>query len=272
VNTTPESAEFLRRIYIQRRTRNPAYSTRAYARDLGMSQALLSLVLNGRRPLSPKQAAKTSVLLGLPREEAESLLRSTLSTLSVSRQRRSPSVLKTVEVETFKVLSHWYHTAILDLATTKDFRSDPAWIARRLGISPIEVRDALDRLLACGFLTREESRLRKTDRRIHFKTRNSRAAIRSFHQQMIAKASAALDEATPQAFERREISGTTLAVRSDRIAEARKRIQKFQKKIAAFLTDGECDEVYQLNVQLFPLTRARKIKSKEQAQGGTHDK
>src|SRR5690242_880031 len=72
---------FLRALLLERRRKNPAYSTRAFARDLGMSQALLSLILNGRRPLTMKQVARISILLNLSQEQSRDLMEWTLLSL-----------------------------------------------------------------------------------------------------------------------------------------------------------------------------------------------
>ena len=257
-------ADFLRAVFLERRERNLLYSTRAFARDLGISQALLSMVLGGKRPLTAKQAAKIGALLGLSPGKAQELLESALRSLPnrsksshhLTQHGKARPLFKDYAVERFKAISQWHHVAILDLSTTYDFRNDLRWIARRLGISTIEARDALTRLLDLGFLIPSGDSVKKSDEQIYFSTKKSELAIRAFHKSMLSKAQLKLDETTPEAFAQREISAITMAARRDRIPEAKKRIQKFQKNLAAFLTEGECDEVFQLNVQLFPLTKS----------------
>ena len=59
-------------------------------------------------------------------------------------------------------------------------------------------------------------------------------------------------------YEARDISGAMFAVNSKRIPQAKKKIEKFRRQLLQFLSRGECDELYQLNVQLFSLTRGKK--------------
>jgi len=266
-------AQILREIFLEHRARNAAYSTRAYARDLGMSQTLLSLILNGKRPLTLKQASQICVLINMSTEDSQSLMDATLLALpdnskSLSKlkkihtdrraQRNRKNLFKDYNVERFKVLSQWYHIAILDLTTTKKFKSDVRWIAERLGISTIEARDAIERLIDLGLLEKTQGGLSKTDSQIYFVTQKSEPAVRAFHRQMISKAISELDKVSDKDFSKREISSITMAVRGDRIVEARKRIKDFQKELAAFLTEGECDELFQLNLQFFQLSKTIK--------------
>src|SRR4051794_7931964 len=74
-------ASYLRSIFVSRRRGNPRYSNRAFARDLGMSQSLLSFVLNQKRHLSIQQATQISVLLDLDREESAKFMRMTVLSL-----------------------------------------------------------------------------------------------------------------------------------------------------------------------------------------------
>jgi uncharacterized protein (TIGR02147 family) len=261
---TQNPAAYLRTVFLERKGKNPSYSTRAFARDIGMSQALLSLILNGKRPLTVKQAAQVAVLLELDSDDSQDLLEAALFSQAKGknaqklqeRKGTKSANFKDYELERFKAIQQWWHIAILDLSTTKGFRDDPNWIARRLNISPIEARDAMERLLELGFLERTNGKVKKTSAKIYFATKNSELAVRNFHKQMLAKAQAELDKAAEKDFARRDISGITMAIRSDRVAEARRRIQAFQKDLAAYLTEGECDEVFQFNSQLFPLTNS----------------
>ena len=236
-----------------------------------MSQTLLSLVLSGKRPFTVKQATQASVLLGLTQEESARLLDSTLMSLPSNsrglgrlKQARAAASKETLplfrdhQIDRFKAIATWYHTAILDLTTTRNFRASPRWIAERLGISTIEAHDAVERLVSLGLLVRDSQGLRKPESKIYFATDRSEPAVRNFHKQMMEKAQAALSSNSPGEFERREISGMTIAVHVDRLPDAKKRIQKFQRELAAFLNEGDCDEVFQLNVQFFPLTRSSK--------------
>src|SRR5690606_6709249 len=56
-----------------------------------------------------------------------------------------PSALN-LEEEECKLLTEWYHFAILSLAQLKDCKSDPIWIAKRLNIPVSSAAESLRRL------------------------------------------------------------------------------------------------------------------------------
>ncbi|MBL7716503.1 MAG: TIGR02147 family protein [Bdellovibrionales bacterium] len=258
--------EFLTRIFAQRKKKNPRYSTHALARDLGISQGYVSLLLTGKRSINVRQAAQFSVVLGLSSEETQALIvaaildqDSTSKSKDVLKKAALPIIPKPVQIEEidpdrFQMISQWYHLAILDLSTTVTFRSDPAWIARRLGLEIKQVQDALDRLVRVDFLRLEKGQYIKTSQHIQLDPRQSLKAVRAFHREMIGKAQDELKKESANDYSLRQISGTTLAISPTRLSAAKKKIMKFQKEMAELLTPDDCHEVYQLNVQLFPLT------------------
>lgn len=68
-NQKPE--EWIKEIYLARKERNASYSMRAFARDLKVSQAYISLLWNGKRPLSKKAAMRMLENLKMPADEIE---------------------------------------------------------------------------------------------------------------------------------------------------------------------------------------------------------
>lgn len=61
------------------------------------------------------------------------------------------STYKLISQDIFATIADWYHLAILDLSLMKDFKSSPSWISARLGISVLEAKIAVDRLVRLGF-------------------------------------------------------------------------------------------------------------------------
>lgn len=252
-------ADLLRAKYLERRERNPAYSSRAFARDLGISQAMLSLVWNRKRSLSMKQAVKVSAALNLEETESKDLFR---SLFGASKRPSVESALapRVLEAEHLQAISRWYPIAILDLSTTQGFRDDPSWIAGRLGITKLEAEDARSRLLRLGLLRMTPKGAVKSNEHLRFDSPVALPAVRAFHRQMIGKATEALEETSSEAHQRRKISGYTLAIDPTRLDAAKKRIAAFELEMAEFLTKGPSSEVYQLNIQFFPLTHPLKPK------------
>ena len=80
--------DLLKEVYLGRKAKNRYYSLRAYARDLKVSQTLISLILSGKRTLTLKTAKRMSSLLMLSKEEEGELLDLTLETKRKLREER----------------------------------------------------------------------------------------------------------------------------------------------------------------------------------------
>jgi uncharacterized protein (TIGR02147 family) len=257
----------LRQAYLERVTRNPRYSLRALARDLQVSHTYLSLVMHGHKPLSASRALQIGQVLGWDQRKVHALLEATERDAEAKRRgggedggrggarpRASRGRLR-LELDRFRVMSDWYHLAILDLTTVKGFRADEAWVAKVLGLRRAEVEGAVRRLRRLGLLEVTDAGWRKTHTHLSVPARKPSAAIRKYHAQMIERIRLQLEESRPGDFETRDVTGSLMAIDARRIPEAKRRIARFRRRLIAYLTEGEANELYQLNVQLFRLTR-----------------
>lgn len=244
VQTSP--ASLLKDELSRRAQRNPAYSLRAFARDLGVSHTYLSLVMHGKRTLSLRQAYQMAGPLGVP---AESLAKA--PTKKPKKQLKEKAVQ--LEIDQFQFVSHWYHIAILDLTLVKDFKSEISWIAKQLAISEKQAGTAVARLERLGLLKFENGRWAKTSEELYVPGTIPVTAIRQYHDQMIRKGLKTLKSKEETSHKKRDITGTTMAIDPTRIPLAKRRIQRFRKELMRFLSQGERTSLYQLNVQLFEL-------------------
>lgn len=252
----------------QKIEKNPSYSLRAMAKNLGVSPGFLSQVMNGKKKLSVTRAVQFSQVLKLEGDKVDDLIRSVALSAAKDKStqlalkklisshkvsKKSPT-FKVAELEKFKILSNWYHIAILELTETDGFQAQPVWISRRLKISAIQAREALVRLRELGLLVQKGKTWKKADSLLAFYSRESKAAVREYHKQMIEKAHTHLSDASPEAFRKRSITGLTMAIDPSRLEEAYSRIDQFRAEMQEYLSQDSRSEVYQLNVQLFNLS------------------
>jgi len=253
------SKDILRQILLKKMKVNPAYSARAFARDIGVSPAYVTMILNGKKTINLNRAIEISQALKLSENEKQALLNATMQESGLDLQVKSKldrRDLTDLSEEQFTVIADWYHFAIMDLVTTKDFKSDPKWIAKRLSLRPLEVEMAIERLIKVGILKKVGNHLKKALNKVEFPTKLSLTAVREHHRQMMERAKEQLTKTDQKSFESRMISSMTFAADMSRIEEARKRVMDFQQELANFLSAGdECSEVLQLNIQLFPHTK-----------------
>jgi uncharacterized protein (TIGR02147 family) len=264
-----DPVEFLNASIQAIQARNPRFSLRAWASQLGLSHvAMLSMVLNRKRRLLPTLSSKISKHFASSGRFTENEARyfdilvmfhnsSTLEEknfyegiLSSLKPDRSFS---TLELDKLNIISEWYHAAILEMTDTKNFKPDPRWISLRLGdsVSPDQVKAAIERLLRLGLLERtRQGSLKKTNAFLATPTDVPDKSLKKFHSEMIMKAVKAMET---QAVEKRDITSYTFSIDTSKLPEAKLMIRDFRRKLAKLLESPTGDSVYQLNIELFDL-------------------
>jgi len=249
----------LRQELLNRCKRNPTYSLRAFAANLNIDASTLSKILKGKRPLGKKLILHLGSRMGLSTEEIELFLRRKSGTDDGSIEELSGMELA---LDRFAIVSDWYHFAILELMQLKEFRPTNNWIAKALDMKPMEVDAAVERLVRVGLLKIDKSGKWK-DLSDGFSTSigpdMASAAHRRLQQQFLKKSEQALLHLP---LEDRDHSTMTMAVDRSRIKEARERIKRFRRSLAKFLSEGdELNDVFNLNVALFPITNLNQRKN-----------
>lgn len=261
----PDYKELLRLELLGRIRKNPAFTMRAFARDLNMSPAFLSQVLNGKRVLSEDRAHHVAERLKWKPERrdlfvdmlryhtAKDVQAKDYLLKKIGKSKENYNSRYDLAVEHFKVISEWYHFAILELTEVNDYRLTAPSAARRLGIQSFEARMAIDRLIRLGLLEEQNGRLSKSKSNVGIADVPSEA-IRAFHRQLLEKAKSAIEQQSP---ENREFYSITLAINPSRLKRAKALIHKFSHEIMECLQDGPKKTVYQLGVQLFKLEKGK---------------
>lgn len=252
------AGKLLHDAYLARMEKNSSYSLRAFSRDLNLSHSHLSRVMSGRRNLSFRQAVELAALLQLEGARRAAFLQSvTEGSLKPAKPPapRSKSSYLTLEVDNFKFLSEWYHSAILELIQLKDFQPEAKWIARKLGLTSRQVKMAVDRLQRLQLLELAPGKWKRTHNHLMVKSQPS-GAIRAYHRQFIQKAVDELESGRDSST--RDITGTTIAIDPARLPELKERIRKFRKSLMELAAQHEATSLYQLNVQLFSLVKDKK--------------
>ncbi|RZA09031.1 MAG: TIGR02147 family protein [Proteobacteria bacterium] len=228
---------------------NPRYSLRSFARLLDTDPSSVSQILAGKRRVSTKAIQKICGRLSLSPEISTRLLEGA----------PAPNVVQTASLvllsaDAFAVIADWYHYAILELTHTVGFKSDPRWIAAKLGITPSEAGIAIDRLERLELLKRYRGQLKKSHGILtNFREGVTAPALREFQRQVLQKALHSIDYVAP---EEKDITSMTMAVNVDLIPEARKRARAFRRELCDFLCQGPRTKVYNLGVQLYPVSKA----------------
>jgi uncharacterized protein (TIGR02147 family) len=262
MNTGRDYRQILKERFSERCAHNPQYSLRAFARDIKIAPAQLSLVLSGKKGLSAPKARQIAKALGLNENETQVFCSLVDSAHARSKAGKSaaqsrlaqlelPSESVQLQLDAFRTVSDWYHFAILQLMRVDGWHDDPKWIASQLRINAHEVPAALERLERLELIRSEEGRYTPVAETVFTTDGVPSEALRKFHRQVLDKAAAALAE---QSLDRRYFNTTVLAIDEADLPKAKARIKALhQEFMNEFSEKSGLNRVYCLAVQLFDL-------------------
>jgi uncharacterized protein (TIGR02147 family) len=153
------AAELERRV-----ARNPSYSMREFASDTGISPSFMAFALQGKRRLCESRARSVAPRLRLGAAARDLLIASArlgaakdadaaaVAEQELRRLEGRDKLFEPLAASVFNLISRWHHNAIFSLVACRGFQGTAQWVARRLGIDPIEVDRALARMQRLGLL------------------------------------------------------------------------------------------------------------------------
>jgi uncharacterized protein (TIGR02147 family) len=251
---------YLKDVLEEKCKKNPAFSLRSFSLNIGMSPSHLSRVLSGGKRLSATMAQQISHRLQHSQAEtAHFYLIVQLESAKDADLRHD--ILKQVSSQTaglsrflglerFKVISDWQHFAILALTKMKAFKSDPDWIAGKLGMRRLEALSAIDRLVLVELLEKTPNGKLKPVEGTDISTSDdiSSSAIKENHRQQMARADLALSQ---QPVELREFNNLAITMKPKDMAVAKKKIREFVEQFNREMDSSAGTELFQLNIQFF---------------------
>jgi uncharacterized protein (TIGR02147 family) len=159
----------------------------------------------------------------------------------------------------YDYLSEWYHCVIRELVECNGFREDPAWIAEKLlyTVKTDDIVKSLRFLEEKGFVRRDQKKgLAKTDKTLATGDIGQQemltTIVRAFHRKMVTFAAESIGS-LPKSV--RNTSNTTLSLSEKSYEIATRRIEQLRMELLEIAAaDTNVDRVFQLNINLFPLT------------------
>ena len=238
---------FLQSELARRCARNPQYSLRAFALHLDVDHSTLSQWLRGRRPITARSIETLGSKLGLSPPAIQQYVERS------GREDRPSRDAFLLTGETVSLLADWYHFAILELTRLDEFRCDSRWIARVLDISVDEVNLAIQRMIRLDLLDMESADRwvdRSGDAVVSLESLPPETLER--RQEESRRLSNAAVRMAPMTV--RDHSSITLAINSARLPRAVELIARCRQQLLDLLQDGAADDVYQIEISLFPIT------------------
>jgi uncharacterized protein (TIGR02147 family) len=173
---------------------------------------------------------------------------------------------KKVDAHQYEYYQKWYYSAVRSLMDTGDFSDDYQAIAVRLNpaITPAEARQAVKLLSSLGFIRRDEKGFwRVTDAHVTTGEKWRSLAVKSYQKETIALSAGSLERDPP---ETRDIASLTVSVDKECFDDIREMVRQTRAMIVKRVDEiGQQprDRVYQLNIQLIPLSVPGRTKATE---------
>lgn len=258
---------FLRDYYEFKKKTQPSFSLRFFAEKAGLSShAHLKLTIDGKRNITKGTVLKLIQGLGLEKQRAayfESLVFFNQAQSDTEKQvyyaqllKASPrSRLHKMDKAQFRVFREWHHTVILEMVAMKGFKPIPDWVSKKLHglVTPAQVTESFELLLELGLLVKTANGFRQRDPMLTTDDEVQDLMVKLYHQQML-RISADMMSALPS--QERDFSALTFSIKREDFPNLKKHIQLMRKELLDFSAKaGEGEDVVQVNIQLFPLTR-----------------
>lgn len=244
----------------RRQRRNPAYSWRAFARDLKVAASRLNELMSGKGGISAERALVFAEAMDLDKKDTTLFI--DLVEMEHSRSQRGKDMAKErvknqllpwrdISNEIFSSFSEWYYIPLVTLLGTQLESYDPAYLGRRLGLSASEMTIALQKLLDLNLIENKNGALVPTDGFQKTQTGPSKAR-RQYLKDLLKKAEAAIEV---QPLEKRSFTSATIAVDPSQIEAVQEKIRQFGRDLMKELDAGpKKTSVYCLSVNFFELT------------------
>lgn len=254
------------RDYYEERKRSSVFSWQKFALDAGFSSAVfLQYVCEGKKNLSVGSAGSVANAMGLVGFEYEYFVlmvsyahaKSNEAKKAAFEERCALANAHKVRVlgdEEFKYFKSWKNSVIRELAPHMP-GAKPSEIAHacKPKISAAEVSETLDFLVKAKLLKKDRSgNYQQTDKTIKMAPVEAvPLAARDLQRQMGEFALKSIDLPISE----RMMSGYTLGLTRRAYERIKKETEDYFRRVVAIATeDDETEQVYRLNVQLFPLS------------------
>ncbi len=262
---------YLRDYYDREKADKPYFSYQYLADKAGFkSKSFLYRIITQERRMSAASIIKLSRALKHSRDEAEYFENLVGYNQAKSEQEREHYFSRLIRVakrqevlperalitpDQYELYSNWYHQVVRSIIDMYDFGGDYQWLASMLypAITGKQASDSVALLLRLGLIAQEEDgRWHSVQQIITTGAQVQRHALRAYYGTCLQLAKQSMNGVIP---ERRNLSGLTLGVSEktyekmvERLAEVR------QELVEMAVNDSGADRVYNLNMQLYPVS------------------
>lgn len=255
---------FMRDFYEERK-RCSAFSWREFSKLAGFSSpSYMKVVCDGKSKLSRIGVERTGAAMGLSGFEMDyfrAMVKFGQAETEESKKTAYNEMLaiaktykvRTLEGDLFQYYDSWRNPVLRELAPIMP-GATPGEMAKMCypEVSALEVRDSLEFLTKAGLLKKVDGNFVQSETSVKGTTDATRLALRGMHREMSKLATPALE--LPR--EVRNFSGVTMGLSRDSYCKIESVLDECRRQIIAIAAEEtNIEQVYRVNLQLFPLTK-----------------
>lgn len=283
INHYTDYRAYLRDFFQDRKKSNPSYSYRLFNKTAGItSPSLFKEIVDHKRGLTPATIPLFIKGMHLNDRDARffrAMVRfnqaktdhEKLEQLEFMRGLK-PSVKQTlVPMSQYEYYAKWYHGTVRELACTLDWSGDYTRLAHAVSprISKREARESVELLLKLGFIRKTKTGgYIQADPAISTGSEVVSLAVRKLNKDMAGLGQEAVEAYSPV---RRHITSMIMGISEKSYGLIKREILEFKQRLCNIVDDDkDTDRVYNINIQLFPVSEVytdERVKQPEKEEG-----
>ncbi len=243
------------------------WSLGSWAKTLGLkSTSSITKVLNKNR--APGKKITNSLINYFNFNNKESIYFQDL--INLAKAKNDPSLqsillkrltrnsqagdVQLIEAKTFEIIRSWFHLAIREMSRLKNFKLSPLWISQnlRFSVSETQAQTAIDNLLKTKLLKINKKKVKISPGNLSTSEDIHNLAIQDYHNSMLDNAKKSLKQVK---LDEREVLSGTLSFNLHNMNKAKELLRNFLDEFGAAMDSDGGDEIYQIQMQFFPLSR-----------------
>lgn len=260
--------KFLGDFFDYKKEVNPNYSYRVFASQAGIkSSGHLKMIVSRDRNLGPKTLPMYLKALKFKKKREELLFELLVKydhTQSIDEKtalfekilgEKSKGSSNTLERNQYDLLSQWYVVTTYVLIGMNRFYASVEAVYEQLSnkVPRIKIEKAIKILLEMGLVKAENGRYIQTGGAFSTPDEIKAIAVNRYHENMV---NLSLESLKNDDIDKRNFNGATIAIGPKNYKLLCKKLNEFRKEVNEMIgNDEEATQVYQLCVNLFPLTK-----------------
>ena len=262
------------RDFYEERKRCSAFSWREFSKLAGFSSpSYMKVVCDGKSKLSRIGVERTGAAMGLSGFEMDYFRAMVVFGQAETEEKKVEAYekmlamaksykVRVLEGDLFEYYESWRNPVLRELAPIMPVAT-PGEMAKMCypEVSALEVRESLDFLTKSGLLKKVDGNFVQSETSLRGTTDATRLAMRGMHRIMSKLATPALE--LPK--EIRNFSGVTMGLSRESFHKIECVLNECRRQIVAIAAEEKnIEQVYRLNLQLFPLTKNVKENENEE--------